>query len=200
MTRGGVGRGAARLEPALRGDRIAWLADEPRDAAEAAAFALFEALRITCNRKLMLGLFEFEGHYALYPPGARYARHRDRFRDDDARVLSCVLYLNDGWRRGRRRSAAPSTSTTAIRSMSRRWAAPSWRSCPTRSITRCCRRTRTRIALTGWFRRRALQRRFDKRNVLKFSMLCSKVCHAFLPSRRAVSIGLPLPCRMRRAA
>jgi len=36
-------------------------------------------------------------HYALYPPGAGYARHRDRFRDDDARVLSCVLYLNHGW-------------------------------------------------------------------------------------------------------
>jgi len=36
-------------------------------------------------------------HYALYPPGAGYARHRDRFRDDDARVLSCVAYLNDRW-------------------------------------------------------------------------------------------------------
>jgi SM-20-related protein len=101
MTRGGVGRGAARSERAdLRGDRIAWLGDRPRDAAETAAFALFEDLRSACNRALTLGLFEFESHYALYPPGASYSRHRDRFRDDDARVLSCVLYLNDGWRPG----------------------------------------------------------------------------------------------------
>ena len=40
---------------------------------------------------------EVEAHYAIYPPGTRYGRHRDRFRDDDARVLSCVLYLNDAW-------------------------------------------------------------------------------------------------------
>ncbi|HSS70769.1 MAG TPA: 2OG-Fe(II) oxygenase [Casimicrobiaceae bacterium] len=39
----------------------------------------------------------FEGHYSLYPPGTSYRRHRDSFRDDDARVLSCVLYLNDAW-------------------------------------------------------------------------------------------------------
>ena len=101
MTRGGVGRGAARREHAdMRGDRIAWLADRPRDAAETTAFALLEDLRSACNRALTLGLFEFESHYALYPPGAGYARHRDRFRDDDARVLSFVLYLNDGWRPG----------------------------------------------------------------------------------------------------
>jgi hypothetical protein len=53
---------------------------------------------VAVNRELGIGLWTFEGHYALYPPGAGYARHRDRFRDDDARVLSCVLYLNAGWR------------------------------------------------------------------------------------------------------
>ena len=101
MRRGGVGRGAARSEHGdVRGDRLAWLADQPHDAAEAAALALFEELRAICNRTLTLGLFEFESHYALYPPGATYARHRDRFRDDDARVLSCVLYLNDDWQPG----------------------------------------------------------------------------------------------------
>jgi len=54
-------------------------------------------LREQLDRELFLGLRELEAHYALYPPGARYARHRDRFRDDDARVLSAVLYLNDDW-------------------------------------------------------------------------------------------------------
>ena len=57
-----------------------------------------QTLRIELNRVLLLGLDELEAHYALYPPGARYARHCDRFRDDDARVLSSVLYLNPDWR------------------------------------------------------------------------------------------------------
>src|SRR4030095_5971765 len=56
-----------------------------------------DAWRIACNRELTLGLVDFEGHYAIYPPGAGYARHRDRFRDEDARVLSIVLYLNEAW-------------------------------------------------------------------------------------------------------
>ena len=37
-------------------------------------------------------------HYACYPPGAGYVRHVDCFRDDAARVISLVLYLNDNWR------------------------------------------------------------------------------------------------------
>src|SRR5262249_46625644 len=52
---------------------------------------------LAANRALQLGLFEFEGHYAIYPAGRGYARHLDRFRDDDSRVLSVVLYLNDRW-------------------------------------------------------------------------------------------------------
>lgn len=31
------------------------------------------------------------------PPGAGYARHLDRLRDTDARVVSAVFYLNDSW-------------------------------------------------------------------------------------------------------
>jgi len=94
----GNGRGARRtVDDATRGDRIRWLDAAGRDAAEDALRAGLEALRLELNRSLALGLFEAEMHYALYPPGARYAPHVDRFRDDDARVLSCVLYLNDGW-------------------------------------------------------------------------------------------------------
>lgn len=96
-----IGRGDARqLRGDVRGDRIAWLSDSPQCDAEAAFMAWLDALRAACNRELMLGLVGFEGHYAAYPPGARYARHRDRFREDDARVLSCVLYLSERWRAG----------------------------------------------------------------------------------------------------
>ena len=93
-----TGRGADRaLQPALRGDRTLWL-DDPRCGDQARAFlAQLDALRIALNERLFLGLAEVEAHYARYAPGAGYARHRDRFRDSDARVVSLVAYLNDVW-------------------------------------------------------------------------------------------------------
>ena len=94
----GIGRGAARVERSdIRGDRILWLDEHARCAAEVPLWQALSALQTTLNRGLFLGLDSFEGHYALYPPGAFYRRHRDRFRDDDARVVSCVLYLNEAW-------------------------------------------------------------------------------------------------------
>ena len=81
----------------LRGDRTLWL-DDPRCGAAAGAFlATLDELRVAANRRLFLGLTEAEAHYARYAPGTGYARHRDRFRDSDARVLSLVAYLNDDW-------------------------------------------------------------------------------------------------------
>jgi SM-20-related protein len=95
----GTGRGATRTVRAdIRGDRIGWLDETNPAPAEREFLDALEALRIAVNRDLMLGLWRYEGHYALYPAGARYERHVDRFRDDDARVLSLVLYLNAGWR------------------------------------------------------------------------------------------------------
>jgi SM-20-related protein len=93
-----IGRAGARIhDPALRGDAILWLDDAERDPMEDALRAVLEDLRRRVNEATFLGLFDFEGHYARYPEGARYARHRDRFRDFDTRVLSFVLYLNDDW-------------------------------------------------------------------------------------------------------
>jgi SM-20-related protein len=95
-----IGRGARRAhDPALRSDRTVWL--DALDAAAAPALRALEheldALRVALDRRLLLGLTEVEALLACYPPGAAYARHLDRFADHDARVLSLVLYLNDGW-------------------------------------------------------------------------------------------------------
>ena len=92
-----IGRGATRAHrDGVRGDRVCWIGDD--DPAERELAAALDGLRSDVNRTLALGAFELEMHYAIYPAGARYVRHRDRFRDDDARVLSCVVYLNDAWR------------------------------------------------------------------------------------------------------
>jgi SM-20-related protein len=94
----GMGRGEVRtVREDVRGDRIGWLDERDAVPPERILLAALEALRIAVNRELTLGLWRYEGHYALYPPGARYARHVDRFRDDDARVLSVILYLNKDW-------------------------------------------------------------------------------------------------------
>jgi len=91
-----VGRlNTRRHAPEIRGDHTQWLTDEEPALAE--YFCAMALLRNALNPLLLLGLDSLQAHFALYPPGAGYARHRDRFRSDDARVLSSVLYLNPDW-------------------------------------------------------------------------------------------------------
>ena len=97
LTPASIGNAATRPGTVVRGDRTAWLDEHGGSPAEGVFRALVEALRRAFNASLYLGLFRFDGHYALYPPGATYARHLDRFADDDRRVVSLVLYLNDAW-------------------------------------------------------------------------------------------------------
>lgn len=97
MKAAGTGSGRTPgLDSAIRGDSIAWL--EPgQGAASDQYLALMEALRRQLNRELFLGLDEYESHFAVYAPGAFYRAHLDRFRDDDMRTVSVVIYLNDDW-------------------------------------------------------------------------------------------------------
>ncbi len=93
----GVGRGGEQaVREGIRGDHIHWLEEGQADVCDA-YLELMDALRQTLNRELFLGLEEFECHFALYPPGAFYQTHLDRFRDDDSRCVSAVLYLNPDW-------------------------------------------------------------------------------------------------------
>lgn len=99
-----VGRRDGRtLRNDIRADTTCWL-DNPRcgDAA-GTLLARFDAIRTILNRTLFLGLTSCEAHYAAYPSGGGYARHRDCFRDSvssigsTARVVSWVTYLNPEW-------------------------------------------------------------------------------------------------------
>ena len=97
--RAGVGTGTdLRVREDVRTDFIHWLDEESVESpALGSYFATIEALRAAINRRLYLGLFRFEAHLAVYPPGAFYTRHLDRFQHAPQRVVSVILYLNDAW-------------------------------------------------------------------------------------------------------
>jgi SM-20-related protein len=94
----GTGHGAdLRLNPEIRTDRVKWL--DPLEATDAqrAYLQALEGLRLAINQTLYLGLLDFEGHLAVYPPGSFYRKHLDRFRGVAQRVVTVILYLNEGW-------------------------------------------------------------------------------------------------------
>lgn len=92
----GVGRqGDYQRNQDIRGDSIQWL--EMGDPAVTEFLCWMDTLRLELNRRLFLGLFDYECHYAVYSPGAFYQKHRDAFRGNPGRKLSTVLYLNPNW-------------------------------------------------------------------------------------------------------
>ncbi|WP_457873861.1 2OG-Fe(II) oxygenase [Pseudomonas aeruginosa] len=97
LTPAGIGRGDGQvIREGIRGDLTQWLEPGESEACDE-YLRVMDSLRQTLNASLFLGLEDFECHFALYPPGAYYQKHVDRFRDDDARTVSAVLYLNDAW-------------------------------------------------------------------------------------------------------
>lgn len=92
-----VGNGAGQLlRTAIRGDDTGWM-DGNSDTSALDYLACLQRLRHELNQRLYLGLSEEEAHFACYPPGAAYQRHRDQFLGTDTRVLSMVSYLNNDW-------------------------------------------------------------------------------------------------------
>ena len=84
------------MREGIRSDHIQWL--EPGQSPVCDDYLeVMDGLRQQLNRELFLGLEEFECHFAFYPPGAFYQTHLDRFRDDDSRSVTAVLYLNPDW-------------------------------------------------------------------------------------------------------
>ncbi len=94
MRSAGLGKSRA-LDVRIRQDQIHWLDFE---APELQPYALFvAALTQALNRELFLGISGVEGHFACYPTGGFYTRHRDRFTTEDTRQISLVVYLNPEW-------------------------------------------------------------------------------------------------------
>jgi SM-20-related protein len=157
LKRAGIGKtGELQVRDDIRGDHILWFNDAEATPAQRIYLDALEELRQTMNRELALGLFEYEGHYALYPPGTFYQKHLDPFRGVEARTLTAVFYLNRGWTAedgGQLRfflngesdeefvDIPPEAGTLACFLSSRFW----HEVLPAR---------RERMAVTGWFRRR----------------------------------------------
>ncbi|CAH9049955.1 hypothetical protein PSECIP111951_00086 [Pseudoalteromonas holothuriae] len=79
----------------IRRDKIHWL--DNKNPQEALFLSYMQDLQSYLNRKLFLGLFSYECHFARYEPGAFYKKHLDAFKGETNRVLSTVLYLNPFW-------------------------------------------------------------------------------------------------------
>lgn len=149
----GVGRGSAHgVQEGVRGDHIQWL--EPGQCAAGDRYlAMLDDLRGQLNQALYLGLEDYEGHFALYPPGTFYQKHLDRFRDDDRRAVSVVFYLNSDWlpeqggalrlylADGRELDVLPEAGTLVVFLSA---------DLPHEVLPA----TRERLSLTGWLRRR----------------------------------------------
>ncbi len=154
---GGVGRAAAcGVRHEIRGDRIVWLDPEGATPAQERFWPSIERLRLELNRELYLGLQSFEGHYALYPPGARYAAHLDRFESSDERAVSCSLYLNAGWAAGDGGHLRLHLPQSPVDIPPRAGTLALFRSDTVRHEVLPA--SRPRFSVTGWFRRRPLGR------------------------------------------
>lgn len=111
----GVGRqDDFQLNRSVRRDRIHWLQNDVP--AETIFLNWMDVLRLGLNRRLFLGLIDYECHYASYGIGAFYKKHVDAFKAPPAiiqapvqvsplqaqpeRVLSSVIYLNQDWQSG----------------------------------------------------------------------------------------------------
>jgi len=153
----GVGRGESfGIRPEIRNDRVLWLDSGKLTPLQADYFATLEGYRQAINRQLFLGLFDFEGHLALYPPGAFYRRHLDQFKGIGLRTVTAILYLNDHWQPedggllrlytdgedDSRYVDIPPEGGTFVTFLSSEY------------LHEVLPSRRDRLALTGWFRRR----------------------------------------------
>ncbi len=94
----GIGRGDSfKIRPQIRNDQVMWLDQASATESLASYFAALEDLRTSINRQLYLGLFDYEAHYAVYPPGSFYKKHLDQFRGTGLRTITTTFYLNDNW-------------------------------------------------------------------------------------------------------
>lgn len=83
----------------VRGDFTFWL-DKARDEELEDLFQVFDDVKFWINRLCFLSLSDYEFHLAHYPKGSFYKRHLDQFAERNNRMISFIIYLNEGWKSG----------------------------------------------------------------------------------------------------
>jgi SM-20-related protein len=98
FARAGTGKGEGNdVRDLVRRDQTFWLERACANPVQEMLWDKLDSIQRTLNRSLYMGLVEFEGHYAVYPQGGFYKRHLDCFHQDDSRMVSLILYLNEDW-------------------------------------------------------------------------------------------------------
>ncbi|AZG36629.1 MAG: 2OG-Fe(II) oxygenase [Shewanella psychromarinicola] len=91
-----IGRGIEQqINTEVRCDKISWL--DNQDHIDREYILVMNQLKDGLNRRLFMGLFDFESHYAVYEPGAFYKKHLDSLHGSQNRILSTVFFLNPDW-------------------------------------------------------------------------------------------------------
>ena len=97
----GVGRGAGlEVRGNIRSDDVMWLDGGSGSVEQDAYLEKLDEIRLALNQRLFLGLFDFEGHFAIYPEGGFYKPHLDRHTGTSHRLVTAILYLNEDWKSG----------------------------------------------------------------------------------------------------
>lgn len=85
------------IQENYRADKIKWINREDCLPATKSYMNTLDELMQETSRAFFLSLKDFESMYAIYPKGSFYKKHRDQFEQQAHRIISLVLYLNDGW-------------------------------------------------------------------------------------------------------
>ena len=98
LKQAGIGRKTKfHIEQSIRSDEISWFDDNNLEPSQEQFLKLTQKIQDAINEKLYLGLFELEIHFALYAPNAFYKRHIDQHKNQDTRVVTIIIYLNESW-------------------------------------------------------------------------------------------------------
>lgn len=83
----------------IRKDSTFWLDSDNQTLTEADKSILDQLQLFSEQLKkfFRISLTEIECHYAVYEPGQFYKLHRDSTQNDNKRVFSFVIYLNEDW-------------------------------------------------------------------------------------------------------
>ncbi|RZA26891.1 MAG: 2OG-Fe(II) oxygenase [Proteobacteria bacterium] len=93
-----IGRGANEISRQdVRSDSTLWLEKDDAQASVQAWLLAIDEVRVSLNQALFIAAVDFNSHFSCYEIDGFYQKHLDKFQGKSTRVLSIILYLNEGW-------------------------------------------------------------------------------------------------------